>query len=226
MTLKLEPVTRYELPQGHITLLGYVVRRMHKTERLVVVSHELSAGHPAEALAETALYAAAASASFGPAYYQPLFNGVGEMVSEADPATGARVIAKLEEQSPHLRISYTVDMPDGNRLSGEESISGTTVSLHGLGMPAPSRFNFVSADGAYKAQVTGLVTSELLPGLLGNSRIRAHGTLDLRDNAGNTGTLRLNRGGEAHVTVTGRNSTVSVRREHLAAWPKDRARPE
>jgi hypothetical protein len=218
-----EPITRYELPPGQISLLGYVVRRMHKTERLAAVSRWLGADQPEEALAELALYAADASASFGPAFYRPRFNRVGETVSEADPATGARVTARLEAETPHLRISYTVDMLDGSQFSGEERITGTTVSLRGLGMPAPARFSFVSADGTYTAQVIGLITSELRPGWLGDARIRAHGTLELRDNAGQTGTLRLSRDGEAQVTVAARNRTVSLRRQCLAARPGQRA---
>jgi len=37
--------TRYELPPGGITLLGYVVRRMHKTALLLPASEMLKAGH-------------------------------------------------------------------------------------------------------------------------------------------------------------------------------------
>jgi hypothetical protein len=208
--------TRYELPPGGISLLGYVVRRMHKTALLLPVSEMIADGHFAEALAQVALYAVAASASFGPAYYQPEFNGVGEKVSEADPATQARVSARFEARSPHYRISYSVELLDGSRFTGTEEITGTTVGLHGLGMPAPSRFNFTTATGDYTAQMLGIITSELLPGLLTTSRIRAHGTLHLNDRAGDSGTLRLTRQGDVHIVVTPPGGVVAVRREQLA----------
>ena len=210
-----QPVTRYELPPQGITLLGYVVRRMHKTSLLFPVRTLLDEGRSAEALAQVALYAAAASASFGPAYYQPEFNEVGETVSEADPATQALVSAQLEACSPHYRISYSVEWLDRSRFAGTEEITGTTVGLHGLGMPAPSRFNFTTATGDYTAQMLGIITSELLPGLLTTSRIRAHGTLHLNDSAGNSGTLRLRREGDAHIVVTPPGGAVTVRREQL-----------
>jgi len=214
------PVTRYELPPEGITLLGYVVRRMHKTAWLLPVSSLLAAGQTAEALAQIALYAAAASASFGPAYYQPTFNPVGDTVSEVDPATGAVVTATLEARSPHYCLSYSAELPEGSRFTGEEEITGTTVSLNGLGMPAPSRFNFTTATGVYTAQVVGTIVSELLPSWPITSRIRAHGTLDLRDSAQNRGTLQLRRSGDVLVELVAATGAVVVRRERwLAANP-------
>jgi len=210
------PVTRYELPPEGITLLGYVVRRMHKTAWLLPVDSLLAASQTAEALAQIALYAAAASASFGPAYYQPTFNAVGDTVSEVDPATGALVTAKLEARSPHYRLSYSAELPEGSRFAGEEEITGTTVSLNGLGMPAPSRFNFTTGTGEYTAQIVGTFVSELLPRWPITSRIRAHGNLDLRDSAQNRGTLQLRRSGDVRVELTAATGAVVVRREH---WP-------
>lgn len=209
--------TRYELPPNGISLLGYIVRRMHKTVLLLPVSDMVAQGHQDEALAQVALYGVSASVSFGRAYYQPSFNQAGATTSEPDPATGATVTAKLESTSPHYRISYSVEHPEIGACSGVEEISGTTVSWHGLGMPAPSRFTYSTSDSTYNVRMIGLLTSELLPGLFSQSRIRGHGTLDLRDSAGNTGTLKLTRAGEVHVVITTPNGKILVRRERLAA---------
>jgi len=97
----------------------------------------------------------------------------------------------------------SVEMPDGSRFSGSEEITGTTISLRGLGMPAPSRFSYTVVGGVYTARLTGLITSELMPGFIGRSRIRAQGALDLQDDAGNTGTLKLSRNGVAQVSIVG-----------------------
>ena len=160
--------TRYELPTTGITLLGYVVRRMHKTQWLTSVPALIAAGKTDEALAQVAMYAVTSSTSFGRAHYQPQFNSVGAEVSEADPITSAQVWAKLESSSPTYLISYTATMPNGDIFSGREEITGTTVGLRGLGMPAPSKFNFKS--GNYSAELTGILTSELALSLIGSSR--------------------------------------------------------
>ena len=194
--------TRYELPPEGISLLGYVVRRMHKTSRLQAAGALLAQQLFAEALAQIAQYAAGASSSYGPAYYQPRFNRAGESVAEADPHTGALVDARLEAERPHLRISYTASLPALGKFSGMEEITGTTVSLFGLGMPAPSRFEFESADGSYSARLSGLIVSELLPGFLRQSRIRAHGSLQLEDNMDNRGKLVLRRNGSSDASIT------------------------
>src|SRR5512135_266922 len=141
---KLRDSVRYELPPEGQSLLGYIVRRMHKTDWLVPVAGLLAEEDSAQALARIAMYAIAASTSFGRAFYQPSFNAVGEVVSEPDPATGAAVTAKLEAHDPHYRISYSATMPDGGAFSGAEEITGTRIGLKGLGMPAPSRFRFES----------------------------------------------------------------------------------
>jgi hypothetical protein len=96
--------TRYELPPEGITLLGYIVRRMHKTEWLTQVPSALAEGQTAKALEYAAVYAVTSSTSFGRAHYQPQFNRTGEEVSEADPTTGALVTARLESRSPHYYI--------------------------------------------------------------------------------------------------------------------------
>jgi hypothetical protein len=190
---------RYELPPEGITLLGYIVRRMHKTEWLVKVPAALAEGKTDMALEYAAVYAATSSTSFGRAYYQPQFNRTGDTVSEADPATGAMVTARLERSTPHYDISYKVVMPNSDTFEGSETITGTTIGLRGLGMPAPSRFKFTS--GGYSAEFEGVLTSELALSLLGNTRLRAYGSLDIRDNKGNRGRLELNRAGDISIKV-------------------------
>jgi hypothetical protein len=207
--------TRYELPPQGNTLLGYVVRRMHKTTLLQPVRALLRAGSAAEALAQLALYAAGASASFGLAYYQPQFNPLHDEVSEADPVTGAHVTARLTALRPHYRIAYTVELPGVGRFSGAEEITGTTISLTGLGMPAPSRFLFESGD--YRAELVGTITSELIPGFLSTSRIRGYGRLQLKDSLGNSGWLKLERSGQAMANVVSPDEREVVRRANFAA---------
>jgi len=194
--------TRYELPPAGITLLGYVVRRMHKTQLLTSIPELISAGKTDEALAQVAMYAVTSSTSFGRAYYQPQFNSVGAEVSEADPQTGAVVKSKLEASSPTYLISYSAIMPNGDVFSGREEITGTTVGLRGLGMPAPSKFNFTS--GSYTAELTGILTSELVLSLIGRTRIRAYGFLNFNDNANNTGKLTVDRTNKIDLEINGK----------------------
>jgi hypothetical protein len=191
--------SRYELPPGGITLLGYVVRRMHKTEWLLHIPDLIANGNSDEALASVAMYAVKSSTSFGPAYYQPRFNSPGEEVSEPDPATGALVRAKLESSSPTYKISYAVTLAEGTLFTGSEEIQGTTIGLHGLGMPAPSRFHFQSGD--YTADLTGILTSELALSLFGRTRIRAYGFLNFHDSSGNVGRLELDRSNNIKLTI-------------------------
>ena len=195
-------ITRYELPPAGITLLGNVVRRMHKTQWLTLVPELISAGKADEALAQVAMYAVTSSTSFGRAYYQPQFNSVGAEVSEADPKTGAIVKARLESSSPTYRISYSAILPNGDIFSGNEEITGTTVGLRGLGMPAPSKFNFKS--GNYSVDLTGILTSELALSLIGRTRIRAYGFLNFNDNANNTGKLTIDRSNNIKLEINGK----------------------
>jgi len=189
---------RYELPPEGITLLGYIVRRMHKTEWLAKVPALLAEGQTAKALEYAAVYAATSSTSFGRAYYQPQFNRVGEVLSEADPVTGAMVTARLDSSSPY-NISYEAVMPNRDAFRGSETINGTTVGLRGLGMPAPSKFTFKSGD--YTAEFSGILTSELALSLFGNTKIRAYGFLNLKDSAGNIGRLDINRAGDMTIQI-------------------------
>jgi hypothetical protein len=200
-------ITRYELPPKGITLLGYVVRRMHKTQWLTPVPELVSIGKTDEALAQIAMYAVTSSTSFGLAYYQPQFNSVGAEISEADPITGAIVTAKLESTSPHYLITYSAAMPNGDIFSGSEQITGTTVGLRGLGMPAPSKFNFKSGD--YSVELTGILTSELALSLIGKTRIRAYGFLNFNDNANNTGKIIVDRDRKIDLEVNGKKLQAS-----------------
>ncbi len=200
-------IIRYELPPAGITLLGYVVRRMHKTQWLMSVPVLLAENKTDEALAQIAMYAVTSSTSFGRAYYQPQFNSKGSEVSEADPITGAIVTAKLLSTSPHFLISYTATMPNADIFSGSEEITSTTVGLRGLGMPAPSKFSFKS--GEYTAELTGLITSELALSLIGRTRIRAYGFLNFNDNANNTGKLTVNRKNKIDLEINGRKFQAS-----------------
>ncbi len=195
-------IMRYELPAAGITLLGYVVRRMHKTKWLMSVPALLAENKSDKALAQVAMYAVTSSTSFGRAYYQPQFNSAGAEISEADPNTGAIVTARLVSTSPHYFITYTAAMPNGDLFSGSEEITGTTVGLRGLGMPAPSKFNFKS--GEYSAELTGLLTSELALSLIGRTRIRAYGFLNFNDNKNNTGKLSIDRSEHINLEINGK----------------------
>jgi hypothetical protein len=199
----LEDTLRYELPVEGNSLLGYIVRRMHKTEWLTPIRQLLARGDTQQALAHIAAYALSASTSFGRAYYQPSFDEPGTQISAADPATGAVVTARLLSTKPHYRIAYDVKMPDGAVFDGIESITGTTIGLRGLGMPAPSQFAFHC--GEYESKLRGLVTSELVLSLFGNTRIRAFGKLEFEDNAGNSGSIEVERSGRARLLVNGKD---------------------
>lgn len=190
---------RYELPPEGNSLLGYIVRRMHKTEWLVKAAEHLQQNKTAAALESAAIYSASSSTSFGRAYYQPQFNRVGEMTQERDPITHARVSAKLASSSPSYHITCSVDMPNGDTFHSSETILGTTIGLRGLGMPAPSKFTFTS--GNYQAEFTGTITSELAVSLFGNTKIRAYGSLEFKDTAGNHGHLELNRQGYVAIQI-------------------------
>jgi hypothetical protein len=188
----------YETPPKGITITGYIVRRMHKT-RLLNSMTDLFENSPPKALAQFGIYAVAAGTSYGPALYQPRFDQPGSVVSETDPETGAIVTVKQEARSPHYSFSYRVEMKNGNRITGSEQILGTRVGLRGLGMPAPSNFLFESSTG-YKATATGLISSELAPGL-GRWRVRGYAELTIEDNLGNQGQITLDRKGRLKIVV-------------------------
>ncbi|NWF68850.1 MAG: hypothetical protein HXY40_07180 [Chloroflexi bacterium] len=194
----------YETPPQGITITGYIVRRLHKTSLLESIRDLLGKDYSA-ALAQFAAYAAAASSSYGPALYQPQFDRPGSKISEADPDTGALVTVQQLARQPHIAFEYRVQMPNGDLVSGRESILGTTVGLHGLGMPAPSLFEFQSAQCGYTAHAAGTICSELAPNWanFGATQVRAHGTLELSDNMGHSGSLKLDRKGHIEIVLCG-----------------------
>jgi len=200
--------TRYELPPEGTSLLGYIVRRMHNTIWLAPVPDLLSQEQSVNALEHVAIYAALSATSYGRAHYQPSFDATGDSISEPDPATGAQVTARLDSRSPHYHISYDAIMPNGDIFKGEEEITGTTVGLRGLGMPAPSRFTFTS--GEYSVDMVGVITSELALSLFGGTRIRAYGSLNFDDNAGNNGHLELKRDGSLNLNVNEKETKYSL----------------
>jgi hypothetical protein len=201
MSMQMKDTLRYELPTDGTTLLGYVVRRMHKTQWLSPVKDFLATGQTSQALAHIAMYAMTASTSFGRAFYQPRFNQKGDEVSEPDAGTGASVSARLDSVDPHYLISYAVKMTDGGVFEGSEEITGTKIGLQGLGMPAPSRFSYALND--YSAGLTGLLTSELALSLVGRTRIRAYGSLNIADNAENKGRISIDRHGQIKLEING-----------------------
>ena len=203
---------QYETPREGISIGGYIARRMHKTILLKDLA-ALLARDPAAALAQLALYAAAASTSFDRALYQPASTPRGALIRTTDPQTGAQVNVTCEDR---LRFGFEVVMKDKGRLTGSESINGTTIGLRGLGMPAPTRFEFVSADGKYTANITGIIHSELTP-RMGGWHIRGYGVLDLSDTARNCGRLTLDRSGVANVLIQPPAGPELIRNERIAA---------
>jgi ligand-binding SRPBCC domain-containing protein len=206
--MNVNPPTDYELPEAGISLLGYVIRRMHKTELLRNVPQLVNCGRTDMALASLGTYGILAATSFGEARYQPSSNPAGTRLSEADPATGTVVEACLESASPHLRIAVSVTPVEGGVFTGSETILGTTVSLRGLGMPAPSAYEYRLPEPGYSARLAGTITSELSPRLLRSVQVRGFGSLDLEDSSGNTGRVSLDRSGRLHVAVSRPDGSV------------------
>ena len=124
------------------------------------------------------------------------------------PLNAFQVITVVQgERNPHYTFRFNVRLPNGDRIHGQEFITGTTVGLRGLGMPAPSTFNFESAAGGYNAEVYGVIHSELAPGW-GRWRVRGYGELTLTDSAGNHGHLVLDRRGRVEAEVTAPDGEV------------------
>jgi hypothetical protein len=190
----------YETPRGGTTIGGYVARRLHKTILLKPIP-ALLADDSALALAWLGVYTAAASTSFGPARYQPSSDSIGDVIETRDPATNARVTVTV---GANLRFGYRIEMDEVGVLTGEETITGTTIGLRGLGMPAPTTFEYLSDREDYVAEAKGLMTSELVPGF-GTWRIRGHGSFNLSDHRGNRGQVSLDRSGHLVAAITARD---------------------
>ncbi len=199
--------TRYELPRERISLLGYLCRRAHKTAILVDAVEHLRLGETEATLVQVGRYAAAASVSYGRAYYQPASSVVGDVYRETDPGTGIEVTAELVSRHPTIRSRMTVD-GRGWSMALDEEIAGTRFGFGTLGMPAPSTFTFVA--GGYTANAVGIVTTELIP-LPGATRVRGYGDLTLSDSSGNQGSVTLTRKGGLTVTVGAHTQSESLR---------------
>jgi hypothetical protein len=198
---KTRAVTYYELPPEGISLLGYVVRRMHKTHFLVDAVRRLKSSESAEALALFGLYGLTASVSFGPAFYQPSFDEVGESFTAPDPETGANVTARLNARTPSYHISYTAELADGSTFAGQEEILGTSLGFRGIRMPAPADIQLSAGHLGYTSEAHGLLTTELYYRFAEGAHLRGHGTLEVGDSEGNYGHAQLRRDGVAHVIV-------------------------
>lgn len=189
--------TRYELPPERITLAGYLCRRAHKTALLHDAAERVVAGDGAGALLAFGRYVAAATVSYGRAYYQPTFDAAGAVYTEPDPGTGTPVRVEVVSREPSLQAELVVE-GSGWRLEIEETIQGTTFLFGSIGMPAPTKAKF--SMGGYWAAATGIVTAELIPLPL-MTRVRGRGELSLEDSAGNRGSAALSRRGDLLVEI-------------------------
>lgn len=197
-----------------VSLVRYLARRTAKTRLLVGLPGLLAADariRSAEALATFGVFCAAVAASYGHGYRQPTFDATGTELDEVDPETGARIVARLEGRGPGslLRLAVHVELPGIAEFEGREEITGTTVGIHGLGMPAPSRFALRTVEPLvpWSATAVGTITAELAPRLRG-TLVRGHGMLELVDDRGGLGTVRLGRDG----TIVSRVDGVTIER--------------
>lgn len=207
------PFTRYELPPEGITTLGYVVRRMHKTAILSGVNQVVKEKQYPHALSQIAYYTAAAAVSFGTLYYEPQKDEIGATVTEVDPETEAIVTATLVNRAPHDHFTYAVQMPDRARFDGFEQTGESRISIRGWVLPATARFSYVAADESYRAELTGTITREVVPRIVGPWHSRAYGSLELSDSDGNVGHLKLNRNAQAIITVSCASGRTILHRE-------------
>lgn len=200
------------------SLVRYLARRTAKTRLLLELAEWLPGDgrpiRPDRALAVFGVFCAAASASFGRGYRQPSFDPTGTELVEADPETSARITARLDGRGPgsRIRLSVRAELDGIGWFEGREEIVGTTVGLHGLGMPAPSVFEFrtVAPLAAWSATAIGTMTAELTPRLSG-TRVRGHGSLELRDDQGTRGAVELSRDGLVVARVDGPEPVVVER---------------
>jgi hypothetical protein len=204
-----------------VSLVRYLARRTAKTRLLVDLAGWLPGDGPPQApdraLASFGIFCAAAAASFGRGYRQPSFDATGTEIVESDPETGARITARLDGRGPgsRFRLSVDAELAGIGRFEGHEEIEGTTVSLRGLGMPAPSVFTFrtVAPLARWEARAIGTITAELAPRFTG-TRVRGYGALELSDDRGTRGTVELGRGGDVAARVGGPGG-ILVRRSLL-----------
>lgn len=192
------------------SLVRYLARRTAKTRLLLELEDALPGDgrpvDPARALAVFGVFCAAAAASFGRGYRQPSFDATGTEIAEVDPETGARIVARLDGRGPgsRLRLSVTAELAGIGRFEGREEIVGTTVGVHGLGMPAPSTFELRTGEplAPWSAQAIGTITAELAPRFSG-TLVRGHGSLELRDDRESRGVVELARAGRVVARARG-----------------------
>jgi hypothetical protein len=194
--------TQYELPPEGISLLGYVVRRLHKTELLASVPDLLHQENIMPALFAVAHYTAASSVTFGKLYYEPRRDRPGSIRTENDPHTGAAVTAVLESSSPDICLAYDVSLPSGACFHGRETNSDASVSLRGWVHTVICQFQFHHPATNYTATINGNILREIVPHLAGPWHIRAHGSLELSDSYGHAGRLILQRNATVNVLLT------------------------
>jgi hypothetical protein len=202
-----------------VSLVRYVCRRTAKTRLLLGLAEHLPAdglGQPDLALATFGAFCAAAAASHGHGYRQPWFDAAGAEAAERDPETGAAIVARLVTRGPGSRFGLTVraDVPGIATIEASEEITGTTIGLHGLGMPAPSRFALRTIEplASWSATATGTITAELAPSWRG-TLVRGHGTLELADDRGARGMVTLGRDGRIQARAgSGASVELSIAR--------------
>ena len=200
------------------SFLQYLARRAAKSRILLPLRDLLAVkrrGGPeyAAALACFAYFVTAAATSYGAGYQQPNFTSE-RIAEERDRETNALISATNTGANREIAATLRASLPKIGVYESSERILGTTVSLRGLGMPAPSIFSFeVDASGrraglaAWRGTARGTITTELAPSLRGTT-VRAYGSLALRDDAGSTGKATLNREGLVSITVTDRSGGV------------------
>lgn len=200
------------------SLVRYLARRTAKTRLLLELAECLPSDRgpmrTEQALAVFGVFCAAAAASFGRGYRQPTFDATGTEIAEIDRETSARITARLDGRGPgsRLRLSVRAELDGIGIFEGREEIIGTTVGLHGLGMPAPSIFEFRTGQPLppWSARAVGTITAELAPSLSG-TRVRGHGRLELSDAGGLDGFVELSRNGHVEARVDGHVPVVMKR---------------
>jgi hypothetical protein len=211
--------TQYELPPEGISLLGYVVRRWHKTELLGQLPQLLAQGGETKqrlALLQVAHYAAASLVTFGSLFYEPVLDAVGSRRMEADPQTGAEVTAVLESIHP-AQVCYTeVALPWGGWVHGRETTQHNQVNLHGWIHSVTCDLDFYHPTPHFTSHIRGNLIREIVPRLAGPWHMRAHGTLELQDNAGHVGRLILRRDATATVLIT--NESGELWQQNLSLY--------
>lgn len=195
------PYIDYEFPPHGTTKLGYMVRRMHKTEQLLTVPSLIAQRHFAQAVEQVGLYMTTAMVSFGRLPYEPSREAIGSSFSADDPATGATVTATYESDLPQVTYSFQIVMPNGGTVTGYESRQNAELSTRGWGTPIALNMTYTLAQSSYEMAIQGEVTREIVPRLAGPWHMRAFGQLTVQDKQGNTAVILLRRDASASLTL-------------------------